>query len=392
MRQVIYGAFCLLKIGKNDTFILRDKIIKRFMAREFNMLKEIREQALIIKDIINKRVDFKTGCAVFDEFDHGKIRILKNVQRIIFLGCGTSYHAALYGNYVFEELTGLNCECELADEFIKREAVIESGTAVVLISQSGETGDALKAARLAREKEAFIIGLTNEINSSLSKYADICIYTEAGEEIAVAATKTFTSQVMLLGLLAVYFDSLNRKPPVLSQPAVFELKGLSEKIAAVLGSEEEIKIIADKYASEKGFVILGENYNYPIALEGALKFKETAYVHAEGLAAGEFLHGPLAIVDTDFPVIFLAPIDPAYEDNVKIMKEIKRAGGKILAVTTAGNHKLDDLADDVVRVPSALDIFVPILSIIPLQFLAYGIAVGKGLEIDKPRNLSKYVN
>ncbi|MFH0891384.1 MAG: SIS domain-containing protein [Candidatus Falkowbacteria bacterium] len=356
------------------------------------MIEEIREQPEIIKDIINKRVDFKTGRAVFEEFGDDKIRILKNIQRIIFLGCGTSYHAAIYGNYAFEELTGMNCEYETADEFAKREAVIESKTAVILLSQSGETGDVLRAARLAKEKDAFLIGITNEFNSSLAKYADVSVYTEAGQESAVAATKTFTSQIMLLGLLAVYFDSLNRKPPVLSESAITELRSFSDKMGAVLKLGSEIKEIAGKYAQEKGYAVLGEKYNYPIALEAALKLKETAYLHAEGLATGEFRHGPLAIIEKGFPVIFLAPKDPVYEDNARIIKEVKKAGARILAVTTAGNSRLKDLADDIIYIPPALEIFVPVLSIIPLQLLAYEIAVSKGLKIDTPRNLTKYVN
>lgn len=357
----------------------------------FEMLKEIGEQPDIIKDIIEKRVDFKAAGAVFAEFE-SKIKILKNVHRLIFLGCGTSYHAAIYGNYVFEELTGLNCEFELADEFIKREAIVETKTAVILISQSGETGDVLRAARLVKEKGAFLISLTNEINSSLTKIADINIYTAAGEEFAVAATKTFTSQVISLGLLAAYIGGINRKPPTLSRSAIAEFKALPDKAALALKAGRAVKIIAKKYAAEKGFVILGEKYNYPIALEAALKLKETAYVHAEGFATGEFRHGPLAIIDKGFPVIFLAPRDSVYDENVKILKEVKRAGARVIAVTTTGSRRLDAVADDIIRIPAALEMFVPVFSIIPLQLLAYEIALSRGLKVDKPRNLSKFVD
>src|SRR3989339_319115 len=321
--------------------------------KEHLMLQEILEQERVIRDIVKKYVDFNSGITYFEEFKH-KLRELRKVDRVTFLGCGTSYHAAIYGNYIFEEFVDLPCEVEFADEFLRRKTVIETETMFIFFSQSGETTDIISAAKKAKESKCLIVGITNNINSTLAHLADVAINTLAGKEDALAATKTFSSQLIILALLAVYIGGLNRKPPTISKRAIEEIKVLPEKIKNIFSLQENIKKIAEKYKYIEQLAVLGEKYHFPIALEGGLKIKETSYTHAEGFSAHEFLHGPKALIEKNFPVIFFAPNDSVY-------------------------------------IPESLEIFNPILSVIILQFFAYFLALEKRMDMDKPRNLSKFI-
>jgi len=354
-----------------------------------NMLNEIFEQPKVIKNIINEYID-KNGTVRFKDLGD-KVIEMKKIKRVILLGCGTSYHAALFGNYLIEELTGLNCEVELADEFINRKAVIERGTAVITLSQSGETTDTVKAARLAKKKGAIVFSLSNSQDSTLARQADIFFNTRAGKESAVAATKTFTAQLIVLIILSVFLQSRIKHFQKVSKDIVKQINQLPKHVESVLRQEKEIKKIAKRYTKIEDIVILGEKYNYPIALEGALKLKETSYVHAEGFAMREFKHGPMAIMEKEFICIFITSDKSGLDKDINILKQIKQAGSKIFAITHRDNKELNKIADDTMFIPKTLNIFTPILSIIPLQLLAYHLAILKGIKIDKPRNITKVV-
>lgn len=361
-------------------------------TRQFDheMLKEVFEQPEFIGQLVRKHVDFLRGTAFFAEFEK-KMRDLRKVNRFTFLGCGTSSHAALFGNYIFEDLVDMPCEFELADEFNKRDLVLEHQTAVVILSQSGETGDALKAARLAKEKGGFVIAITNNPDSQLAGLSHVSIDLGVGKEKALAATKTFTSELVALAILALFIGSINRKPPTISKPAIAALKDIPDKITKILEQEESIKNLALKYKDIKGLVALGDRYHYPIALEAGLKLKETTYIHAEGFATGEFKHGPLAILDKQFPCLIFAPLNKTYENNKKIIEDVKKIGSPLIAITDEDNHDLDGLADDIIYIPKTLEQLNPVLSIIPIHIFAYYLALEKNIDVDKPRNLSKYV-
>ncbi|MCX6796556.1 MAG: SIS domain-containing protein [Candidatus Falkowbacteria bacterium] len=320
----------------------------------YKMIKEIKEQPQVIKRIINKHL--LKDKVIFKELNE-HISELKKIKRFIFLGCGTSYHSAFYGNLVFEEIMKLNCEVEFADEFNKRNPVIESNTAIIILSQSGETAEAIRAAKLARSKKVFIISITNNKNSKLAKLADVNIDLEAGQEKAVPATKTFSSELLILVLLALFIQQI-KDGKVLK--IVSDVKKLPKLIKGIIAKEKNIKNLAMKLASQKEIIILGEKYNYPIALEGALKLKEAANIFAEGMATEEFEHGPKALSDKI--------------NLIKINKQSLEINGKKIAV------------------PKISEILLPILLVIPLQLLAFHLAIQKGIDVDKPKNIKKYIS
>lgn len=356
--------------------------------KEYIMLKEILEQEKVISEIIKKYVDISNGVTDFPEFKH-KLRELRKINRITFLGCGTSYHAAIYGNYIFEEFVGIPCEFEFADEFLRRKTVVESGTMFVLLSQSGETTDVISAAKKIKEKNCLMVGITNKEDSSLAKLVDVAINTMAGKEEALAATKSFTSQLAILVLLAIYIGGMDRNPPTISKEAIREIKNLSNKIKKVLNLKEVVEKIVKEYKYIEKLVVLGEKYHFPIALESGLKIKETSYTHAEGFSAHEFLHGPKALIEKNFPVLFFAPIDSVYDENKKIIEELQDKGASLILVTTTGNK--DFKSKNILYIPESLEIFNPIFSVIVLHFFAYFLAEQKGIDMDKPRNLSKFI-
>lgn len=355
---------------------------------EYKMYKEILEQPKIFKKILLKHI--KNGLVIFPELA-GKGNELKKLKRAIFLGCGTSFHAAIYGNYVFEEITGLPCEFEMAEEFVLRKTVIEPKTAVIIMSQSGETTDALNAAYKAKGKGAILITLTNKENSTLSKVADISIQMKAGEEKAIAATKTFTSEMILLCLVALFIKQ--NKKPVTNKIKILikELGSLSGKMQTILKQENKIKGFANSFVNTKNIYILGEKYSFPIALESALKLKETTYIKAEGMETAEFRHGPIATVNEFTKLIFLAPLDTTFKNTFRVAQEIKKYNGKIFAITNSGNKKLKEITKKQIIIPKTLEMLNPFLMILPIQLLAYHIALQKKLKIDQPRHLNKFV-
>ncbi len=365
----------LKKRGKNNTPV---------------MYKEIFQQPAVLKRIIDSHT--KTGKAIFDEFGGYGLKRLAKARRFIFLGCGTSYHAALCGNYLFEELAELNSEAEFADEFAARDAIIEERTAVVALSQSGETADTVRAAYLAKKEGAFLIAVTGGRKSELARMADAVIDLRAGRERAVAATKTFTAQIMTLALLSVFVSRLHKLSAAAEKIIVSEAVKLPGEARAVLRQDEHLGNIAGGLRRISALAVLGEKLHWPIALEAALKFKEAAYLSAEGFAAREFRHGPLAIIRKGYPCLFFAPHDSVYRDNLRLAKEVGRLGGRVIAVTNEGGGIMEDLARDTIIAPKTLEMFAPVLSAIVAQLLAYHIAVSKGIKVDSPRHLKKVTN
>ncbi len=356
-----------------------------------NMLKEIFEQPAVIKRLIERHINLKQKKVIFKEFS-GRLKKLKKINRVLFLGCGTSYHAGVIGKYMLEKYSGIAGEAELADEFIVRKACVNNKTLVIAISQSGRTADIIKAVRLAKKQKALILSITNGVNSRLDRIDNITDYNLAGKEKALAATKTFTSQIIVLALLTIYIGQITRRlSPVTRSRVIKEIIRLPEKIDKILKQNVSIQILANKFYKLENLLILGKNYQYPLALEAALKLKEATYLHAEGFAAGEFLHGPLAISDKKHPCLFLMPVDSSYREMKILIKKLKLLRKKTIALTTIGNRQLIRYTDAAIYIPKSLDLLTPVLSIIPIQLLAYHIAVLKGINPDKPRNLSKFV-
>jgi glucosamine--fructose-6-phosphate aminotransferase (isomerizing) len=308
------------------------------------------------------------------------------------VACGTSWHAGLVAEYIFEELTRINVEVEYASEFRYRNPVINKGDVIIAISQSGETADTLVAIENAKAKGAIILGVVNVVGSSIARVSDAGAYTHAGPEIGVASTKAFTAQLAVLTMIAL---KIGYERGVLNHDRYLQLmKELDEvpgKVAEVLQSHERIKEIAEKYKDAKDCLYLGRGYNFPVALEGALKLKEISYIHAEGYPAAEMKHGPIALVEETLPVIFVATKDSYHEKVVSNMQEIKARKGKIIAVINESDSLSPTLANDVILVPEADEIIAPMISVIPMQLLAYYIGVAKGYDVDKPRNLAKSV-
>jgi glucosamine--fructose-6-phosphate aminotransferase (isomerizing) len=316
----------------------------------------------------------------------------KKASRIIIVACGTSWHAGLLAEYVIEELCRIPVEVEYASEFRYRNPIINKGDIIIAISQSGETADTLVAIERAKENGAIIFGIVNVVGSSIARISDGGAYTHAGPEIGVASTKAFTGQLAVIMMMAL---KIAKEKGTISNERynglLLELDSVPEKVDALLKSAPLIKAIAEKYKGAGDALFLGRGYNFPIALEGALKLKEISYIHAEGYPAAEMKHGPIALVDENLPVIFVATKDSYHEKIVSNMQEIKARKGKIIAVITEGDEVIPGLADDVFYVPTADEIIAPLLSTIPLQLLSYYVGIAKGVDVDKPRNLAKSV-
>ncbi|MBK5272389.1 MAG: glutamine--fructose-6-phosphate transaminase (isomerizing), partial [Bacteroidia bacterium] len=317
---------------------------------------------------------------------------IMKAKRIVMVACGTSWHAALTAEYIFEELCRINVEVEYASEFRYRNPVIDKGDVIIAISQSGETADTLVAIENAKQKGAIILGVVNVVGSSIARTSHGGAYTHAGPEIGVASTKAFTAQLAILTMIAL---KIGYDKGVLDHDRYMlllkELYEIPEKVAWVLKSKDHIKALAEKYKDAHDFLYLGRGYNFPVALEGALKLKEISYIHAEGYPAAEMKHGPIALVDENLPVVFVATKDTFHEKVVSNIQEIKARKGKVIAVITEGDEVSKQLCDDVMIVPEADEIMAPMLSVVPLQLLAYYIGVAKGCDVDKPRNLAKSV-
>jgi glucosamine--fructose-6-phosphate aminotransferase (isomerizing) len=357
---------------------------------EHFMLKEIYEQPQTVQDAFRGRLQVNEGTVRL-----GGLRpvadVLKNAKRIIFTACGTSWHSALVGEYIIENLCNISVEVEYASEFRYRNPVIYPDDVVIAISQSGETADTLAALREAKKKSATVLGVVNVVGSSIARDTDAGVYIHAGPEIGVASTKAFTSQLTVLILIAIYIGRMRG----ISLPDGLKItKALSElpnKIEEVLNTADEIKAIAKEYCKARNFLYLGRGYNFPVALEGALKLKEISYIHAEGYPAAEMKHGPIALIDENMPVVFIATKDEIYDKVISNIEEVKARKGKVIAIATEGDEQIKEYANHVIYIPETLPMLTPILSVIPLQLLAYYIAVELGCNVDQPRNLAKSV-
>lgn len=354
------------------------------------MLKEIFEQPETIESAIRGRLIVKDGKARLGGLNSVAEK-LRNIKKIFIIACGTAHYAGKIGEYMLEEYAGIPTEVDFASEFRYRKTPIKDDTAVIVISQSGETADTLAAVREAKEKNALTLGIVNVVGSTIARETEAGVYNHSGPEIAVASTKAFVSQLAVLALITVMLGRQREMSVATGKRIGEEILLLPEKIKKILEQSEAIKKIVEKYLHYENFAFLGRKYNHPVAFEGALKLKELSYVHAEGFASGEMKHGPIAIIDADFPSIFIAPEDSVFEKNFSNIAEIKARNGKVIAVTTEGNKKLNGLADDIIFIPKTLEMLTPILSTIPLQLFAYYFAILRGKDVDKPRNLAKSV-
>ncbi len=355
------------------------------------MLKEIYEQPSAIKDTYRGRLLVEQGIVKMAGIDDNLERFL-NANRIIIVACGTSWHAGLVAEYIFEDLARIPVEVEYASEFRYRNPVITDKDVVIAISQSGETADTLAAIKLAKEKGAFVFGVCNVVGSSIARETHAGAYTHAGPEIGVASTKAFTTQITVLTLIALKLAKENGEfSESKFHEYLSELENIPAKVERALQTNPLVEIIANEYKDSENCLYLGRGYNFPVALEGALKLKEISYIHAEGYPAAEMKHGPIALIDEQMPVIVIATNKGHYEKVVSNIQEIKSRKGKIIAIVTEGDEQVKELADYVVEVPETLESLAPLLTTIPLQLLAYHIAIMRGCNVDQPRNLAKSV-
>jgi glucosamine--fructose-6-phosphate aminotransferase (isomerizing) len=355
------------------------------------MLKEIYEQPRSIKDSMRGRLSSEKGIVNLGGITEYEQKFL-NAKRIIFIACGTSWHAGLVAEYLFEDLARIPVEVEYASEFRYRNPIVYEDDVVIAISQSGETADTLAAIELAKSKGATIIGICNVVGSSIARATHAGSYTHAGPEIGVASTKAFTAQVTVLTLMALRIAY--RKGTISSSrfhQLISELEAIPGKVESVLKTNDKIKYIADIYKNVSNALYLGRGYSFPVALEGALKLKEISYIHAEGYPAAEMKHGPIALIDEEMPVFVIATKGTSYEKVVSNIQEVKARKGKIIAIVTEGDTQVKEMADYTIEIPETDEILVPLVSVVPLQLLSYHIAVMRGCNVDQPRNLAKSV-
>ena len=355
------------------------------------MLKEIFEQPTSIKETMRGRLRVDDGVVWLGGIREYTAK-LKNAKRILMIACGTSWHAGLVGEYLFEDLTRIPVEVEYASEFRYRNPIITEDDVVIAISQSGETADTLAAIKMAKEKGATILGICNVVGSSIPRHTDAGSYTHAGPEIGVASTKAFTSQVTILTMMALM---IAKEKGTISRSRyhqlVYELETIPEKVEEVLKTNDIVEKIAALYKDSRNFLYLGRGYNFPVALEGALKLKEISYIHAEGYPAAEMKHGPIALIDEEMPVVVIAPKKGHYDKLVSNIQEVKARKGKVIAVVTKGDVDVAKIADHVIEIPDVDELLVPLIATVPLQLLSYYIAVMRGCNVDQPRNLAKSV-
>jgi glutamine---fructose-6-phosphate transaminase (isomerizing) len=354
------------------------------------MLKEIMEQPESVRNTLRGRLLEEEGTVKLGGLNVTDEDLLK-VQRIVITGCGTSWHAGLIGEYMMEELARIPTEVEYASEFRYRNPIVDERTLVVGISQSGETADTLAALREAKRRGARTLGLVNVVGSTIAREVDGGIYLHAGPEIGVASTKAFTSQIAALALLTLKMARLRALSILQGREVVRALARLPELFATVLAKAPQVEQIAERLQRATNVLYLGRGYNFPVALEGALKLKEISYIHAEGYPAAEMKHGPIALIDDLMPVVFIAPKDAVHQKVVSNVEEVKARGGRVIAIATEGDAALAKLADHRIEIPETLDLLTPALSVLPLQLLAYYIAVRRGCNVDQPRNLAKSV-
>ncbi len=405
-RQVIYlddGE--IAEINQNNFRIIntQEKEIKKTVEEiEWNleqaeksgyphfMLKEINEQPESIINSIRGRMIIKDGKVKLGGLET-IMDITRFIEKISIVACGTARHAGMVGQLMLEEYANLETNVEFASEFRYRKPIIDQKTAVIAVSQSGETADTLAAMREAKTKGALTLGIVNAVGSTIARETDAGVYNHIGPEIAVASTKAFTSQIAILTLFTVLFGRQRQMSMVMGKRILEELNALPEKIKLIVKQNDKIKKIAKKYYQSQHILFMGRKYNYPTAIEGALKLKELSYIHAEGLPSGEMKHGSIAMIDKNFPSIFIAPHDSVYEKNLSNIEEIKARSGPVIAIATEGNKELKKLADEIFYIPKTLEMLTPILATVPLQLFAYHMALLNNKDVDKPRNLAKSV-
>ena len=406
-KEVVYVNDYELAIVKPDELILKNlgnEKVTPFITKldmdlaaiekggyDHFMIKEIFEQPSTIFDCLRGRLDAKEGIIKMSGVDDNIDQLL-NANRIMIIACGTSWHAGLVAEYIIEELCRIPVEVEYASEFRYRNPIVHKGDVIIAISQSGETADTIVALEKAKENGAFIFGVVNAVGSSIARISNAGAYTHAGPEIGVASTKAFTGQLAVLMMVALNIAkhkgtiSTERYSALLN-----ELQEIPEKVEVILKNADELKTIAEKYKDASDFLFLGRGYNFPVALEGALKLKEISYIHAEGYPAAEMKHGPIALVDDKLPVVFIATKDTYHEKIVSNMQEIKARKGKIISIISEGDEISKELSNDTFSIPVTDELIAPILSVIPLQLLSYYVGTAKGIDVDKPRNLAKSV-
>jgi glucosamine--fructose-6-phosphate aminotransferase (isomerizing) len=358
---------------------------------EHFMLKEIYEQPISIRDSMRGRLNAARGIVSLGGIKDYEQKLL-HADRIIMVACGTSWHAALVGEYLFEDLARIPVEVEYASEFRYRNPVLNEGDVVIAISQSGETADTLAAIQMAKSRGATIFGICNVVGSSISRETDAGSFTHAGPEIGVASTKAFTAQLTVLTLMALHIGHKKGTIPESRYRVLLdELDRIPERVEAALRCDEQVRTIAETFSDVRNFLYLGRGYNFPVALEGALKLKEISYIHAEGYPAAEMKHGPIALIDDDMPVVVLATNASAYEKITSNIMEVKARNGRIIAIVSQGDTEISQIADYTIEIPQTEEQLSPIVSVIPLQLMAYHMAVLRGCNVDQPRNLAKSV-
>jgi glucosamine--fructose-6-phosphate aminotransferase (isomerizing) len=354
------------------------------------MLKEIFEQPRTVENALRGRVDLEDGTAKFGGLNLTTAE-LRAIDQIVITACGTSWHAALVGEYLFEEFAHIPVEVEYASEFRYRNPPIEKNTLVLAITQSGETADTLASLRETRRRGHKVLAICNVVGSTIAREADGGIYLHAGPEIGVASTKAFTSQVTVLTLLALLMGRIRMLAHNRGRQIIQALEAIPKQMESVLKNNDGIAALAKKYMSAEDFFYLGRQYNFPVALEGALKLKEISYIHAEGYPAAEMKHGPIALIDERTPSVVVIPTDAMYDKTLSNLEVVKARKGPIIAVATEGNTTLAKQVDDIIYIPPTLECLVPLLAVVPLQLLSYHVAVARGCDVDKPRNLAKSV-
>ena len=405
-RQVVYlddGDYAVLEPEGYRTYKLEGTEVSRSVHQvtwdieamekggyEHFMLKEIFEQPASLRDVMRGRLleeegDVRLGGIENHEFGLGRIR------RIVTMACGTSWHAGLVGEYMLEEHARIPVDVEYASEFRYRNPVLEEGTLALAISQSGETADTMAALQEAKQRGVQTMGIVNAVGSTIARYTDFGLYLHAGPEIGVASTKAFTSQMVALAMFTLYMGRRRHLSVVQGREFVDALRMLPEQVEQVLELNDEIKELAEAYGDARNFLYLGRGYQFPVALEGALKLKEVSYIHAEGYPAAEMKHGPIALIDDDMPVVVLAPRDPVYQKVVSNIEEMKARHARLIAVVSDDAPELKGKVDHLIRVPQTIPALLPVLTTVPLQLLAYHMAVLRGADVDQPRNLAKSV-
>jgi glucosamine--fructose-6-phosphate aminotransferase (isomerizing) len=400
-RQIVHLDDNEIAVLKPDNFfILKEKPIEmiEWTPEEAEkggyphfMLKEIMEQPESLKNSQRGRIILEEGMAKLGGLENVKEK-LRKIERLIIVACGTAYHAGLVGEYMLEEYAKIPVEVEIASEFRYKKPILDKKTAVLAISQSGETADTLAAIKEAKEKGVITLGIVNVVGSSIARETEAGVYNHCGPEIGVASTKAFTSQLEVLALWTLFLGRQREMSLVIGQRIAKEISRIPELVKEVLKNSSQIETLARKYKDFENFLFIGRKYNFPVALEGALKLKEISYLNAQGYGAGEMKHGPLALIDENFPTIAICPSDSVYDKMISNIEEIKARKGKVIAIATEGNEEIKKLVDDVIYIPKTLEMLTPILSVIPLQLFAYYMGVLRGCDVDKPRNLAKAVS